>query len=428
MADLKTTPTEADNRGAFLILCGVGLFAILSTTMSKSPVLPLFAKDYLHVGDSVLGLIAAASTVVGIIVSLPAGALSDILGRRTVLLSAMFVFASAPILYLFVHSAEALVAVRLYHGLATAIFGPVAMAYVADLATQRRAEQMGWYSSATLVGRSVAPMLGGVLLSYYAVGGVHTPLSYHSVYIACGVAGILALLGALCLPKAPRSTSASPEAICAAPGLRSCVRQIGDGLKVVGRNRIILTTSLTEAVQYLAFGAVETFLPLYAKSKGITAWQIGIIFGAQIITLALTKPLSGRESDRLGRRAVIAAGLGLNAGALVALTVYPTFWGFLVGATLFGLAMSVVTASTSALVADVSRARHYGTSLGVLSTIMDVGHASGPVVAGLLIPLLAYANAYRLLALLMLVAIPGFLTMTSSLHQQMQAEESDALS
>ncbi|MEN6305319.1 MAG: MFS transporter [Armatimonadia bacterium] len=428
MADLKTTPTEADNRGAFMILCGVGLFAILSTTMSKSPVLPLFAKDYLHVGDSVLGLIAAASTVVGIIVSLPAGALSDILGRRTVLLSAMFVFASAPILYLFVHSAEALVAVRLYHGLATAIFGPVAMAYVADLATQRRAERMGWYSSATLVGRSVAPMLGGGLLTYYALGGEHTLLSYHAVYIGCGIAGLLALVGALYLPKAQRSSSPSPEAICAVPSLRSCVRQIVDGLKVVGRNRIILTTSLTEAVQYLAFGAVETFLPLYAKSKGVTAWQIGIIFGAQIITLALTKPLSGRESDRLGRRAVIGAGLGLNAVALVALTVYPTFWGFLVGATLFGLAMSVVTASTSALVADVSRARHYGTSLGVLSTIMDVGHASGPIVAGLLIPLLAYANTYRLFALLMLAAIPGFLAMTTSLHQQMQAEESDALS
>lgn len=428
MADLQTTPTEAANRGAFLILCGVGLFAILSTTMSKSPVLPLFAKDYLHVGDSVLGLIAAASTVVGIIVSLPAGALSDILGRRAVLLSAMFVFASAPLLYLFVHSAEALVAVRLYHGLATAIFGPVAMAYVADLARQRRAEQMGWYSSATLVGRSVAPMLGGVLLSYYAVGGVHTLLGYHAVYIGCGLAGVLALLGALYLPKAQRSSSPSSEAICTVPSLRSCVRQIVDGLKVVGRNRIILTTSLTEAVQYLAFGAVETFLPLYAKSKGITAWQIGLIFGAQIITLALTKPLSGRESDRLGRRAVIGAGLGLNAVALVALTVYPTFWGFLVGATLFGLAMSVVTASTSALVADVSRARHYGTSLGVLSTIMDVGHASGPIVAGLLIPLLAYANTYRLFALLMLAAVPGFLAMTSSLHQQMQAEESDALS
>ncbi|MHB8996285.1 MAG: MFS transporter [Armatimonadota bacterium] len=421
MSDSETTQTEAAHSRAFVILCGVGLFAILSSTMSKMPVLPLFAKDYLHVGDSVLGFIAAASTVVGIIVSLPAGALSDILGRRTVLLSAMFVFATAPILYLFVNSAEGLVAVRLYHGLATAIFGPVAMAYVADLARSRRAERMGWYSSAALLGRSVAPMLGGVMLSYYAVGGAPTLLGYHAVYVGCAVAGVLALVCALWLPRVGRPSS--PESVCTTPSLRSCVVQIGEGLKVVGRSRIILTTSMTEALQYLAFGAVETFLPLYAKSKGLSGWQIGIIFGSQIITLALTKPLSGRQSDRLGRRAVIAAGLGLNAVALVGLTVYPTFWGFLVGATLFGLAMSVVTASTSALVADVSQAHHYGTSLGVLGTIMDVGHASGPIVAGIMISLLAYASTYRVLALVMVVALLGFLALTAGLERQVQVDK-----
>ncbi|MEI6502022.1 MAG: MFS transporter, partial [Armatimonadota bacterium] len=181
------------------------MFAILSSTMSKTPVLPLFAKDYLHVSDSVLGFIAAASTAVGIVVSLPAGALSDILGRRTVLLSAMFVFATAPILYLFVNSAEALVAVRIYHGLATAIFGPVALAYVADLTKQRRAERMGWYSSATLLGRSVAPMLGGVLIL----------VSYHTVYVGCAVAGALALVCALSLPKAPRPSA--PDGAAGAP-------------------------------------------------------------------------------------------------------------------------------------------------------------------------------------------------------------------
>ncbi|MEI6503655.1 MAG: MFS transporter, partial [Armatimonadota bacterium] len=112
---------------------------------------------------------------------------------------------------------------------------------------------------------------------------------------------------------------------------------------------------------------------------------------------------------------------------LVALTAYPTFWGFLVGATLFGLAMSVVTASTSALVADVSRSHHYGTSLGVLSTIMDVGHASGPVVAGLLIPLLAYANTYRILAVLMVVAMGGFLAMTAGERGEKPAHEEAAI-
>jgi len=414
MAELEPRQTATGNGGALLILCGVGLFAILSSTMSKTPVLPLFARDVLHVGDAVLGFIAAASTVVGIIVSLPAGALSDILGRRAVLLSAMVVFATAPLLYLLVHSAAALVAVRLYHGLATAIFGPVALATVADLARQRRAERMGWYSSATLVGRAVAPMLGGVLIL----------VSYHTVYLGCAVAGSVALVCALWLPRTAQGAPVAPpaHAACEARGLRSCLQQIGVGLGVVGRNRTILVTSVTEALQYLAFGAVETFLPLYAKSRGVSEWQIGIIFGAQILTVALTKPLSGRQSDRLGRRAVIAAGLGLNAVALVGLTVYPSFWGFLVGATLFGLAMSVVTASTPALVADVSRAHHVGTSLGVLSSIMDVGHASGPVVAGLLIPLLAYANTYRALALLMVVALAGFLAMTTGLAREMHDE------
>jgi MFS transporter, DHA1 family, multidrug resistance protein len=226
---------------------------------------------------------------------------------------------------------------------------------------------------------------------------------------------------ALCLPRVPRPTHVDGTST---PSLRAMLGQMGAGLKVVGRNRIILTTSLTEALQYLAVGAVETFLPLYAKSRGISEWQIGVIFGAQILTLALTKPLSGRQSDKLGRRAVIATGLGLNAVALVALTVYPTFWGFLIGATLFGLAMSVVTASTSALVADVSRAHHYGTSLGVLSTIMDVGHASGPVIAGLMIPVLAYAMTYRVLALLMVVAVVGFLALTTRLNAGIEAEGS----
>lgn len=404
-------PLGAGGASAFAVLCGVGLFAILSSTMSKTPVLPLFAHDYLGVSDTTLGFIAAASTAVGIIVSLPAGALSDIFGRRAVLLTAMFVFATAPVLYLFVHSAESLVAARLYHGLATAIFGPVALAYVADLTRARRAERMAWYSSSTLLGRSVAPMLGGTLIL----------VSYHAVYVGCAVAGALALAFALLLPRAPRTKAApgdAPEAICQAPSLRSCVAQIGDGLRAVGRSRAIKVTSVTEALQYLAFGAFETFLPLYAMQHGVTVWQIGIISGAQIVTLALTKPLSGRQSDRLGRRVVITAGLALNAVALVGLTVYPTFWGFLVGATLFGLAMSVVTASTSALVADVSRAHHYGTSLGVLSTIMDVGHAAGPIAAGCLIPILAYANTFRVLAVVMVVAMVGFVALTRDLHRE----------
>ncbi len=375
----QEAPANARIPAGFLILCGVGLFAILSSTMSKSPVLPLFAK-YLGASDRELGFVAAAATYTGIILSIPAGMLSDAWGRKRVLLLAGLVFASAPFLYLLVHSPAQLAAVRVYHGAATAIFGPVAIAYVADLAPVRRGERMGLYSSATLVGRSIAPALGGFLLLQ--------PTAYHQVYLACAVAGVLALALGLRLPDTRGATREAPAESEAPAG--NAWRQAREGLLFALRSRRVMVTSSVEAVQYLAFGAVETWLPLYAKRHGVPPWQVGAILGVQVATIALTKPIMGRLSDTVGRQPVIVGGLLLGAVATGAFALSPNVALLGAVATLFGLSMSIVTASTSALVADASKAAHFGSSLGVLSTIMDVGHSSGPVVAGFLVAGMSY--------------------------------------
>jgi hypothetical protein len=49
----------------FLVLCAVGIFAILSSTMSKNPVLNPFAES-IGTPQVLMGLIAAASTLPGI--------------------------------------------------------------------------------------------------------------------------------------------------------------------------------------------------------------------------------------------------------------------------------------------------------------------------------------------------------------------------
>lgn len=125
--------SSLDNGGnkIFLMFCLLGIFAILSSTMSKNPVLKLFATS-LGTPDSWTGFVAAASTIPGILVSLPAGSLSDILGRRKLLLISGFVFASAPFLYILIGSWWQLILVRFYHGFATAIFVPVANATIAE--------------------------------------------------------------------------------------------------------------------------------------------------------------------------------------------------------------------------------------------------------------------------------------------------------
>ena len=93
----------------------MGFFAILSSTMSKNPVLKPFATS-LGTPDELLGIVASASTIPGILISLPAASLSDYIGRRKVLLLAGSIFALAPFLYLGVDSWWTLALVRFFHG------------------------------------------------------------------------------------------------------------------------------------------------------------------------------------------------------------------------------------------------------------------------------------------------------------------------
>jgi len=137
----------------------MGGFAILSSTMSKSPVLNPFSAS-LGTPTELSGFVSSASTIPGILISLPAASLSDIFGRKRFLLLAGFVFASAPFLYLFIMVWWQLILVRFYHGFATATFVPIAEASIAELFPTKRGERISLFTAATYIGRFTAPLLG----------------------------------------------------------------------------------------------------------------------------------------------------------------------------------------------------------------------------------------------------------------------------
>lgn len=371
---------RAAGRYFFFFIALAGGFAILSSTMSKTPALPLFSK-FLGASPEEIGWIVVASTIPGILISLPAGALSDFLGKRRIILASLVIFATAPFLYLLVHQVWQLIAVRFYHGFATAMFGTVAMAAIAQRYGQDRARKLSTFSSATIVGRSIAPFLGGFLISL---------ASFHMVYLACGIAGLLALAVGAMLPleeKAAASSLKWPDFL--------------GSLGAVVRDRNILLTSVVEACQYLTFGAVEAFLALYAASLGIPAWTIGMILGVQLVGVIFVKPAMGAISDRVGRKRVIVP--GLLAGA-VSIFLMPRLTGAMeLGALslLFGVGFATVTSSTSALVADFTRNGQYGSSMGVLRTIMDIGQSIGPVLTGWMVARHGYGPAFDGLALIL---------------------------
>ena len=359
-----------DSRAAY-ILFAIGFFAIFSTTIAKNPVLPLFSQA-LGSGDAVVGLVAAVSPLAGILFSFPVGFLSDHLGRRRLLIASGAVFLSAPLLYLLITDPFWLIPIRFFHGTATAILGPVIAATIVVRFAGRKGEALGQYSSATLVGRTLAPLVGGAIISFFAVYPGLVP--YRAVYIAAAVAAVpvLALI-LLYLEETP-----APLTVLSFSAFRrSSVAFFA--------NRRLRATALADMATYFAFGAFETFLPLVLLSQGMGAYQAGVLFAAQTLIIAATKPSFGRLSDRVDRRIQIVAGLLILGCAVAAIPFAPGFFAFLLVSALFALGMSLSTVATSAYVADVAEQEQMGASMGALSSIMDIGHSAGPLVTGIIV-------------------------------------------
>ncbi|HEY5593870.1 MAG TPA: MFS transporter [Nitrospiria bacterium] len=377
---------KAAHGSSFWLLCVISLLAFISYDLIRSPLLPLFAER-LGAHPEVIGLIVGISTVTGILFKLPAGTVSDLLGRRRLLFIGLSVFAVAPYFYFGVTQVWQLIVLRAFHGLATAIFAPVAMAVVADLFREGRGEALSWYSSFSQAGRLSGRMIGGYLLVW---------AGFEQTFAVCAVIGLvlIILFSNLRLPEDQPASSLTRH---------ESSRALVQGLREVGGDRRVLVTSGMEAILMTASGALMAFLPLYGIAVGLHAGEVGLLFGAMGLASILAKPAMGRISDRIGRRPLIVAGQLICAAVMIAIPWTAGFVGLLLLSLLFGFGEAVIGSSTSAMVADRCKEKSLGSAMGVFGTIMDIGHAAGPILTGFLIGISGYTGAFGGIGILLVV-------------------------
>jgi MFS family permease len=378
----------------------VGFFARFSYSLARSPVLPLFAL-YLGAGPEIIGFVVGVSTVTGIFFKLPSGALSDVIGRRKTMFMGLLVFAVMPFTYLMVKDYYTLIAIRFFHGLATSIYGPVSMAIVADVAKGKKGEMLSWFSSVTIIGNLLGAPVGGLIL--HSLSGNASAANFYTAYLVSGFSGLISLILAIGLLK-------EKETIEKGIGLKEATNRFISGIKEVISDKRIVITSNMEGIQNMAMGALEAFLPIYAVTvAGLNAFQAGLLWGIQIFVTILSKPVMGKISDRYGRKPIIVSGMILCAVSFGLIPLLRGFYPLMVTAIFFGFGEAFVTSSSAALVADMCKEKHFGTAMGTFGTIYDVGHASGPILSGLLIARFDYLYAFWIISVLLIISIPVFI-------------------
>ncbi len=373
---------------SFVLICTVGILCFISYNMVRMPALSLFAES-LGASPERIGLIVSISTITGVLLKLPSGALSDIYGRRFLLRIGVVAFGLPPFLYPFITDLDALTALRFLHGMATAMFAPSALATVAELYRERRGAALGTYTACTQSGSLLGPFLGGYLI--YTAG-------FDTAFVTAGVFGCVAMV----LFYSLHLDVAVPQR--KEQGTAVVLSEMWKGFAVVARNKKVLITSMTDGAKMIANGALMAFLPLYGISAGLNPSEVGMLFTVQAFTSFFSKPIMGRISDRVGRQPLIVLGLIICAGTFVSIPHVSLFPILLLLSAGFGFGEAVVSSSSSALVADSSEFKRLGAGMGMQGTIMDIGHASGPLLAGVLIARMSYVEAFLVIAGIQLVA------------------------
>ncbi len=134
----------------------------------------------------------------------------------------------------------------------------------------------------------------------------------------------------------------------------------------------------------IAANMYASLLPLYLKSLGASAAQIGLFFTLfQILPLAL-QILGGWISDSLGRLKSIALGSVAGVFSYIGLILSPTWQWVFLGESLGAITRSLIGPSFGAFIAEESDEENRAKVYGITQTIFLVVNVFGPPLGGFL--------------------------------------------
>jgi MFS family permease len=333
---------------------------------SVHALLPLFLVGTLGAGVGLVGLIEGVAEATSAIVKVFSGWLSDRLGRRKLLavLGYGLGAVSKPVFPLAATPFEVLAA-RFVDRVGKGLRGAPRDALVADLAPpEARGAAFGLRQGLDTTGALAGPALAMVLLA--VLGDVRKVFAWAVVPAVAAV--LLLVLGV----EDPRGAAAP-------------VRRPGpiDWARVAGMGGAFWTVTAVGVVFTLARFS-EAFLILRARDVGLPMALAPAVMVVMNLVYALASAPAGRLSDRVDRRALLAAGLVSLIVADLVLARLANLAGLALGAGLWGLHMGLTQGVLAALVADAAPADLRGTAFGVFNLASGLALLAASVIAGAL--------------------------------------------
>jgi MFS transporter, DHA1 family, tetracycline resistance protein len=363
---------------AFMIAIGYGIVA---------PTLPVFVRSF-DVGITAAALVISVFSLSRLLFAPVSGRIVGRFGELPAYLVGLSVVAVSTGACAFATAYWQLIALRLFGGIGSTMFTVSALSLLIRLSPpSMRGRASGLWGTGFLLGNIIGPLVGGGLL----VISLRAPFLVYAVLLVL----VVGLTGPLLRDRSGGSGSAvgvvAPARFRAAlshPAYRAAlVAGFGNGWAVFGVRVALVPLLVVEVLR---------------QPEAWSGVALAVFAGGNALTLALT----GRITDRVGRRPPILVGLAVTAVATGALGVVTSPPLFLAVCLVSGMGSGVINPPLNAAVADVigSRARG-GTVLAGFQMAVDTGAIVGPVLAGALAEAVGFPAAFALTGLVVLVGL-----------------------
>jgi DHA1 family multidrug resistance protein-like MFS transporter len=371
------------------------LFATVTGVGIVVPLLPVYAHD-LGASGFFIGMIFGAFSLARTFFLPYFGRLSDRKGRKPLIVSGLLAYTVISLGFIFSKEVNALIVLRFFQGIASAMLMPIIQAYVGDITPAgNEGFSMGLFNMSMFCGLSLGPLLGGV---------IHDRFSLETSFLCMGVLAFIGFF--LCFFLLPKTRSEKYFS-----SGRSPVEW-----KHLFLNRDIVSIFLFRFSHVLCIGIVWAFLPLFARlrfSSSSSAIGFLIMLGV-LVSGALNVPM-GLLADKLSKRWMVVAGGLIVAGAVFSFIWVQSFWGLVWASIFFGIGGGIAMPALMAIaVVKGSQTESMGSVMAILTFAHSLGMLCGSLIGGVMMDVFQLRMAFPMGAVVMAVTVIIFFASTRS--------------
>jgi EmrB/QacA subfamily drug resistance transporter len=438
--------TDVDNRrrNRILLVLFIGVLMGALDIAIVGPALPAI-QAYFGVDERAIAWIFAIYVLFNLVGTPLMAKLSDALGRRSIYILDVALFALGSLLVASAPNFGLLVVGRAVQGLGAGGIFPVASAVIGDtFPLEKRGSALGLIGAVFGLAFLVGPLLGGVLLMFdwRWLFVVNLPIAVLVIALSLrllpatrpehrpafdwtGMVVLGCLLASLAYgvnqidTQHLRASLTSPDVwpfLLVALALVPVFWQVegrapGPVLRLsLFKSRQIVIASALAAGSGLGEAAVVFIPALVVAAFGVTSSTASFMLVPAVLAMGVGSPLFGRMLDRFGARTAVMIGTGLVAAGMLAVSLFSiTLVLFYLAAVLVGLGLSsLLGASLRYIMLNEAPASDRAAAQGALTIFISIGQLlSGALVGAVAASrgggTLGYQAAYLLVGVVALV-------------------------